>query len=242
MSYRPQKGFSKGYRSHPYGASPNRQPTNHKSNSFDPDSESLNAAGLHASPSLELARSDPFHHYIICSGYFRGKTLAEVHLIKPDYLPWMRSKHYDALPDTHIIRKALDQWEKESGSETSHSWSLPPISSAPSRFRQDNGSYHIYMSERFLKKTWKTTRAELEAVGANSIVSHRSKTQSKKFALFHVYEYAKGPGGMSTAEADKAAATEMARITKSRANYRRFTDQMSNSFDDDDCDFDCCDL
>jgi hypothetical protein len=78
------------------------------------------------------------------------------------------------------------------------------------------------MQERCLKKLRKVTPAELEAAEAKFTQKMAGKTKPKKFALFHVYEYVKGPGGMSRREADEALETEIARINKSKENYKRY--------------------
>jgi hypothetical protein len=111
---------------------------------------------------------------------------------------------------------------------------LPPISAAPKHFREADSFKHMYMSERFLKKTWKTAPEELVAAGVQLKVSEQTKTKAKKFSLFSLYEYAKGMGGMSGREADDEANTEIVRIMKSRANYASF---RNCGYDDDAADF-----
>jgi hypothetical protein len=92
-SYRsPQKGYSKGYRSSPYGTSPRQSnggapgPT-----TFQPNAEILEDEGPNISPDIELARRDTLYHYLIRSRFFRGKSLAVVCVEKPDYIQWMKT-------------------------------------------------------------------------------------------------------------------------------------------------------
>jgi len=235
----PQKSYSRGYRRAPYGGSPRKTAPNGGTGSFDVNSESLDAPGPYISPDLGLAANDPLHHYVLRSGYYKGKTLAAVHLIKSNYVQWMKDKYYDTLPEQHILRKALDQFSQESqGAEV---WTLPPLAAAPPRFREEDGKRHMYMQERYLKKTWNTTPEALVEAGVQYRVSEMSKTKAKKFALFQVYEYAKNMGGMNAKEADEAVHTEVARIMKTRANYNNFKSGAYSGYDAEDfCPFQCC--
>jgi len=235
----PQKSYSRGYRKNPYGGSPRKTAENGATGSFNIDSESLDAPGPYISPDLELAANDPLHHYILRSGYHKGKALAAVHLMNPTYAKWMRDKYYDTLPEEHILRKVLDQFAHEN--EGAEVWTLPLLAVAPLRFREEDGKRHIYMQERYLKKTWNTTPEALVEAGVQYRVSEMSKTRAKKFALFQVYEYAKNMGGMNEKEADEAVHTEVARIMKTRANYNNFKSGSYSGYGaGDSCPFQCC--
>jgi hypothetical protein len=127
MSYTyrsPQKGYSKAYRSSPYGSSASKSkpgPT-----TFQPSAETLEDAGSHLSPNIKLARTDPPHHYLLRSGLFCSKPLASVCVEKPAYVQWMKTKHYDALPTDHILRKALDQCaDEQDAKKTSGPYRFP---------------------------------------------------------------------------------------------------------------------
>lgn len=101
---RTSQSYSRGYRASPFGVSPSKS-----GNAFDPNAESLDAPGAFLSPDLTLARRDPFNHYILRSGGYRGKTVASAHTLNSTYLTWMKRKHYSTLPSTHIVYKFLDQ-------------------------------------------------------------------------------------------------------------------------------------
>lgn len=100
---------------------------------------------------------------------------------------------------------------------------------------------HVYMSERFLKKTWKVTPDELVDAGVAFKTSQASKTKSKKFALYQLYEYVKHKGVMGDREANEAVHTEIQRIMKNRDNSNKFRSREYSGYGADNfCPFQCC--
>ncbi|KAA8625810.1 hypothetical protein PtrSN002B_011226 [Pyrenophora tritici-repentis] len=62
-----QNSHTRGYRTSPHGGG--------SQGKFDPGMEKIDDA----SPGAERVQADPFHHYVIRTGYHKGKTLAQFH-------------------------------------------------------------------------------------------------------------------------------------------------------------------
>lgn len=87
------------------------------------------------------------------------------------------------------------------------------------------------MQARFLKTTWKTTPAVLEAAGVTFKVSALSKTKAKQFSLFQVHEWAKRrEGGVAREEVERAADREVESIRAQRENYARFREGGAGAY------------
>jgi hypothetical protein len=127
----PHKTHTQGYRSSPYGASKNTG--GRGKGSFNIHRETIDEYSQDA----ERARRDPLHHYVIRTGKHRGHTLAHINRSDEQYIGWISSEYYRNLPREHVIRRAIDQWNAERRA----SGALPPVSSAPQRFK--NGKFHL---------------------------------------------------------------------------------------------------
>ncbi|KAI4918234.1 hypothetical protein J4E90_002615 [Alternaria incomplexa] len=224
----PQKSHTQGYRSSPYGASPRNNAGRGKGpGSFDVQREYINEH----SPDAESARRNPLHSYFIQTGKHRGNTLAHISRFDEQYLGWISSECCRNLPRDHIIRRAIDQWNAERRA----SGALPPVSSAPSRFK--SGKYHLYMQEKYLRKWWKVTAQELVDAGVDYKVNEKSKTQAKKFSPYQVYEYVKKHNKLDREELEAVVEDEKDRINRARATYKSYQngDFAGGGIDYDDC-------
>ncbi|KAF2112049.1 hypothetical protein BDV96DRAFT_581046 [Lophiotrema nucula] len=140
----PRKKFSNN-RSNPYSSSPTKAASSDDYKYFRPKHETLDATDApFPSPDLRLARDDPYHHYLLRSGGYKGKTLTEVadeddpSENRKNYCEWMDNTYYSTLPRNHVLRKALDQWRECERPSQTRAWSLPSLACAPARFKDGN--------------------------------------------------------------------------------------------------------
>ncbi|KAI2477999.1 hypothetical protein Ptr902_10682 [Pyrenophora tritici-repentis] len=90
--------------------------TPYNKNKFEPEKETLD--GGTNEEYCARAESDPYTHYILKTGKYKGKTIKQIHeqvSEKGNYLTWMltNAKACKDLDEGHIVRRAIVHWDSE---------------------------------------------------------------------------------------------------------------------------------